>query len=339
MPKAPSKKPSPPKGQHIFADDELHQLALRWKELNAQARHDEAMLVLEQIIKGSTQMFERFAQHEKYHNTVDLDTLVSAAQEKVVKWLLRWDPRRGKLFTWFSKCAKHAFLSELVKVNNYRRRFHATSDNLETFVGVEDHEVDRHDMSQMVREKLSQLTCRWGNPQEIGAIRYFIDCIVEDTDKRDRNAMIRAVVYAWGVSWDQAKYFHRWALAELRSAFFDCIRFPITEEELFMLRHAYSDAVDLVPIIGWERWKQACVRHGGSRIKFPPIAAIIRAKQDYKMSLEIARSDNDPDSIARIAARHKRTAKSASDTYEEMTESLKREHAGRHHIYGEHEHA
>jgi hypothetical protein len=84
-------------GEHIFAASYLEPLAIRWKELNAEGKHTEAMAVLEEIVVGSTQMFERMAQHERYHYTVDLDILVSAAQEKVVKWLLRWQRKKGKL--------------------------------------------------------------------------------------------------------------------------------------------------------------------------------------------------------------------------------------------------
>ncbi|MGA2248605.1 MAG: hypothetical protein ABSH48_26925, partial [Verrucomicrobiota bacterium] len=94
--------PPAPQNEHIFAASYLEPLAIKWKELNAKGKHAEAMLVLEEIVVGSTQMFQRLAQHEGYHFTVDLDILVSAAQEKVVKWLLRWQRKRGKLFTWFS---------------------------------------------------------------------------------------------------------------------------------------------------------------------------------------------------------------------------------------------
>ena len=121
-------------GEHLFAASYLQPLAIKWKELNAKGKHTEAMLVLEEIVVGSTQMFQRLAQHEGYHFTVDLDILVSAAQEKVVKWLLRWQPKKGKLFTWFSKCAKNAFRSELVKVNQFRKRYHVTVTALKNFI-------------------------------------------------------------------------------------------------------------------------------------------------------------------------------------------------------------
>ncbi len=102
-------------------------------------------MVLEEIVIGSTAMFERLAMYEDFHYTVDLKILVSAAQERVVKWLLRWEPKKGRLFSWFSKCAKNAFRSELVKVNQFRKRYYVTSDNLEHFYGVDDHAGNRCD--------------------------------------------------------------------------------------------------------------------------------------------------------------------------------------------------
>src|SRR5574343_1036332 len=163
------------KGEHIFPATHLTKLALHWKELNSKGRHKEAMEVLEEIIIGSTAMFERLAQFEDFHYTVDLPILVSAAQEKVVKWLIKWQPKKGRLFSWFSKCAKNAFRSELAKVNQYRKRYHVTSDNLEKFYGVEDHEVDKHDATVETHSRLSQIFVRWGDPQEQGALRYLVN--------------------------------------------------------------------------------------------------------------------------------------------------------------------
>ena len=328
--------PLPPRveveGQHIFPDDELHQYALRWKELNAANRHTEAMLLLERIIEGSTPMFERLAQHEKFHHTVDLEILVSAAQEKVVKWLLAWEPKLGKLFTWFSKCAKHAFLSELVKVNQYRKRYHATDDSLEKFIGVEDHAIDKHDLAAEVRQKLDGLTCRWGDPQEVGALGFLIECIV-DEENRDRQAAIRGAAYAFGISMDMSKFFYRWALTALRSAFMDKIRVNFSEQDLFLLSESYTDFADLHDIIPWEYLRKLMVVKGGQRIKIPTISYVVAQKENYMMWREIEATPKDPASIAEVAERHKKTAKTAAQAYVEMCEKLDPRRAGEYYIF------
>lgn len=319
-------------GQHIFPDDELHQYALRWKELNAAKRNTEAMLLLEKIIEGSTPMFERLAQHEKFHHTVDLDILVSAAQEKVVKWLLRWEPKLGKLFTWFSKCAKHAFLSELVKVNSYRKHYHATSDSLEKFIGAEDHSIDKHDLAVEVRQALDQLTCRWGDPQEIGALRFLIECII-DEDNRDRQAAIRGAAYCYGISMDMSKFFYRWALTALRAAFIDKIRVNFTEQDLFLLSESYTDFCDLHDYVPWDVQKMMVTRDGGKRIKIPTLTHFMTLKENYQMWKEIEATPKDPLSIAEVAERHKKNAKTAQQAYEDMCEKLNPRRAGEYWIF------
>jgi hypothetical protein len=283
---------------------------------------------------GSTPMFERLAQHERYNQTVDLEILVSAAQEKVVKWLLRWEPRKGKLFTWFSKCAKHAFLSELGKVNLYRKRFHATSDNLEKFIGAEDHDVDKHDLAAEVKARIATLTCRWGHPQEIGCIGYLIECIL-DEDNRDKQAAIRASAYAWGISLDMAKFFYRWAICELRTVLLEKIRVPITQDDLLYLSESYTTFIDTVNIIGIEAAKKLIAVQGGSRIKIPTLAHLARLKENYQIWQEIEQTDKDPDSIAEVAARHKKTPRTAAEAYEEMCEILNPRRAGEYYIFGE----
>ncbi len=319
-------------GQHIFPDDELHQLAVRWKELNAQRRDAEAMVLLEQIVQDSTAMFERLAQHEKFHHTVDLQILVSAAQEKVVKWLLRWDPKKGKLFTWFAKCAKHAFLSELLNVNRYRKRFYTTDDNLEKFIGTEDHTVDKHDLEAEMHAELSQLTCRWGHPQEIGCLVYLIDCIL-DEENRDRRGAIRGAAYAWGIPMEQSTFFYRWALTALRGIYLKKLRTALTDYDLICLAEAYSLFVDLVDIVGLDNGHKVMGRLGGNRIKIPSLAQMLRLRENYQIYQAYDQTVKDPDALAEVAAKFKRTPRSASDAFETMSELLNPQRAGEYYLY------
>lgn len=336
MPKVNPKTDEPaPKveveGQHIFPEDELHALAVQWKEFNGKLRHADAMRLLELIVERSTPMFERLAQHEKFHHTVDLKILVGAAQEKVVKWLLRWEPKKGRLFSWFSKCAKHAFLSELVKVNQYRKRYHTTSDSLEKFIGYEDHTIDKTDKAKEVRIKLDALTCRWGDPQEVGALRYLVECIVDD--ERDKQAAIRSAAYAFGISPEMSKFFHAWALTALRAEFAEKIRIPITEQDLWLLAESYTHLPDMLDFMSWDQIKEMFVRYGGMRLKIPTLASLARLKEDHQIWLEIDAGDKDPDSIAEIAARHKKTPRTAAEIYEEMCRTHDPRRAGEYYIY------
>lgn len=335
----PTSTNSPVQGEHIFASSYLEPLAIKWKELNSQGKHDEAMLVLEEIVVGSTQMFERMAQHEGYHYTVDLDILVSAAQEKVVKWLLRWQRKKGKLFTWFSKCAKNAFRSELVKVNQFRKRYHVTSDNLEKFYPGEDPNVDRHDLANEARARLANLTCRWGNPQEIGAIHFLIECILDDD--HDKMSAIKGAAYAYGISLELAKFFYSQSLVMLRDQMYKRIRIPFTQEDLVRLTFSYSDFVSLfdtpnTPLVWGTHGKYLVAVHGGKRIKIPTVAqidAVFEAKQIFD---EIDASDKDPDSVAEIAARHGKNARTAQEIYNEMSEILDPRRSGEYEIYEGH---
>lgn len=328
-------------GEHLFAASYLQPLAIKWKELNAKGKHTEAMLVLEEIVVGSTQMFQRLAQHEGYHFTVDLDILVSAAQEKVVKWLLRWQPKKGKLFTWFSKCAKNAFRSELVKVNQFRKRYHVTSDSLEKFYPAEDHPVDREDLAAEARARLANLTCRWGNPQEIGAIHFLIECILEDD--HDKQAAIRGSAYAYGISMELSKFFYAQALVMLRDQMYRRVRVPFTEEDLMRLAFSYTDFVSLfdtpnTPMTWNMDGKYMVTVHGGKRIKIPTVAQIQAVKEAKQIFDEIDASDKDPDSVAEIAARHGKNARTAQEIFNEMSEILDPRRSGEYEVYEEFDH-
>lgn len=291
------------------------------------------MVVLEQIVVGSTAMFERLAQYESFHYTVDLPVLVSAAQEKVVKWLLKWQPKKGRLFSWFSKCAKNAFRSELVKVNQYRKRFHVTGDNLEKFYGVEDHEVDKHNAADDFRSALKDMTCRWGDPQEIGAIRYLIECVVDDD--HDKQCAIRSVTYAYCISPDLAKFFYQWVIVALRTQFYHKIHVPFSEQDLFRAAHSYEPIVDMLDYMPWANLRKFIATHQGMRIKVPTLAQLSKMRENYALFQEIDKSDLDPDAITAIAKKHKRSARSAQELFTEMVDVLDPKRTGEYGIYDE----
>ena len=470
------------------------------------------MFVLEQIVEGSTAMFERLAQFEDFHYTVDLPILVSAAQEKVVKWLQKWQPKKGRLFSWFclhrdtlitledgsmrpigelvreryagkvlcwnfdlstfeakqvtdwseepckrkdwrklvifrpsgygnpiyithdhrvrtqagwkqvdhlcaqdtlylnrptltpegeaaligllhqsvaregyswkvfkrfkvyrenahtarvrygatsesfgfkydltvednhnffagrrkllihnSKCAKNAFRSELVKVNQYRKRYHVTSDNLEKFYGIEDHDVDKRDVATEFQAKIKQMSCRWGDPQELGAIRYLVECVLDD--ERDKQGAIRGACYAWGISPDMSKFFYGWVVSALRHELYDQVHIPFTEQDLFRAAFAYEHVVDLLDYVDWETAKKIIARWQGMRIKFPTLAHMAKVKENYQIHRDVEKGDLDPDAVAEVARKHKRTARSAQEVFNEMVTILDPKRTGEYAIY------
>lgn len=291
------------------------------------------MLVLEQVVILSTPMFERLAQHEEYHNTVDLGILVSAAQEKVIKWLLKWEPRKGRLFSWFSKCAKHAFLSELVKVNQYKKRYFSTGENLEKYHGSEDHESDKHNLTEEFNRSLRDLFCRWGCPQEQGALRYICECLVHDLDNHDKQAAIRGAAYAWGISMELAKFFYSWVLVALRDIHYHKIRVPFTEEDIIRHWLSHTPFVNLYERLTHDQIKWLIATHGGQRIKIPSLTQLLKAKEDYVVFSEIEKSDKDPDSVAEIAKKKKRTPRSAQDAFAAMVEHTNPNRSGEYPLY------
>lgn len=330
----------PLEGEHIFPASIVTPLAVKWKELYNTGRHKEAMLVLEQIVEHSTAMFERLAQFEDFHYTVDLPILVSAAQEKVVKWLIKWQPRKGRLFSWFSKCAKNAFRSELVKVNQYRKRYHVTSENLEKFYGVEDHEVDKHDLAAEVRQRLQKITCRWGDPQELGAVRFMLECLVDDD--RDKQAAIRSTAYAYGLSFELSKFFWNWCIVELRHAMYDKMYIGLTEQDLFIAAQTYELLGGLTDIFPFE----PCPRCGGSvkkmlavyqgtRLKFPSLNFYFKQRENHAIYRAVDQSDQDPESVAEVARKFKRAPRSAQEIFNQMTEQLDPKRTGEYDVFGD----
>jgi len=324
-----------PEGQHIFHANRIEPMAKKWQELNT-TDQAEAMKLLEQIIILSTPMFERLAMHEEFHITVPLPQLISAAQEKVVMWLLRWDPNKGRLFSWFSKCAKNAFRAEITRVLAFRERIHTTDDSLEKLFGSEDHEVNKHDSAEEVRRRIRTIQSRWGHPQEIGTIHFLLECIIDDNHVKE--ASIQAASFAWGLSIDTVRFFYSWCLVSLRNVMLDKISIPMSDLDLFQVRYAYTFLPDFLNLVPWNKvrhscpqcghtfmcssgsMKDVCAVFGGQRVKFPPLEELAKTREDYIISREISQSDLDPDSVNAIVRKHKRPIRTAEQIYRDMTQ-------------------
>ena len=300
----------------IFNAPVLTELAVAWKHLVKDGKHDEARDVMEQIIIGSTSMFERLAQHEGFTNTVDLDTLVQSCREKVVRWLISWDPLQRPLFTFFSVCARHAFLGEVNKINQYRSRFHATSDSLEKFFGKDDHSTFKHDAAGDAKAKLHSITIRWGDAQSAGAIGYAIDCLVEE-DPPSKDEVIRGMCYGFGLNETMGKFFYGWALFAMRDALYEKIHIPFTQQDVLRLESAHTHIPDLLSIITWEQFKRIVATLGGQRLKIPTMQQLGRLHQDYLMCQEATRKGGDPAVVEEVAKKHGRPQSRASELYEQ----------------------
>lgn len=331
-------KESPPTeavkdGEHIFNATKLTALALEWQKYNTAGEHEKAMELLEEIVKGSTVMFERFAQYEGFDATVDLPTLVLAAQEKIIKWLIAWRPEKGKLFSWFSKCAKNVFKGEVVRANTYRTRIYSTSESLEKYHGAEDHMAFQDEAEVTVRKRFEDLTVRWGSKQEIGAIRFLLESVImEDHDKR--RAQLSAA-YAYGISLELSKFFYSWVLFAMRNEMYSMAHVPFTEQDLVRHAHSYTHIPDLLDIITWPQFKKLVMTLGGQRIKIPTNAQLSKLKESYALYEELEKSDKDPASVEVIARRKGRTPKSAQEVWEEMSRVVRSDRSGEHELFGE----
>lgn len=332
--------PEPPKGEHIFPATRLTEMALAWKKFTAEDNHAEAFKLLEEIIKLSTPMFERLAQYEGFHHTVDLPILVQAAREKVGRWLMHCgikELNQGKLFSWFSTCAKNAFRSEVAKQRQHSNRYHATSDSMEKYVGSEDHAVDRHDAAAEAKRRLKEISCRWGDPQELGSVRYIIDCLAEahltEEHEMDKNAIINGAMYAFGLSLDLAKFFYSWALFAMRDALFGLRRAPFTVQDVMRHKESYTFWPDVIDIIGWKAFVELVQKLGGVRLKVPTNAQLNRNHQDYLVREEMDKTDLTPEEMEEVARRRGRTTKNASELFAELSEEVSQHRTGEHPLY------
>ncbi len=318
--------------EHIFQATLVTELTIKWKELVEQGRTVEASDVLSKIIELSAQMFLRMAQYEGFHHSVDLQALLSIAQVKTPKWLESWEQSKGRLFSWLSKCARNAFLSEVCKAGQHSKRFYATGDNLEKFVGSEDHSVVKHEAANQVRDEINNITCRWCDQQIRTCARFHIECLVENPDY-DRKKTIYSGAYVSGLSYDTSKFLYHWALIALRDAMIKKLSMSYTEQDLFVLSNAYTYLPDMLNIITWKQMLNIIALFGGLRIKIPTLVHLDRLKRDHNISEDITNLGGSPDDIQRVSKKYNVSQKSAQDIYENMAGMLGTNNSGEYSVF------
>lgn len=348
----PEERPKAAPSQHIFEKDKLEEIAIEWKKMVAEGKRNEAMPLLEDLIKGCQQMLPRLAQYEGFTITVDVETLIAGASAKIEGWLMAWKPdfkhasgakAANGLFSFLSKCAKNAFRSELSKVNQYRRYFHASGENLEKFYGEVDYNKYREEVTEEVRNNLKDLAVRWGAPQEIGCVRFIVESVTEEKREEDkgesatdtRERVIRSAAYAWCVSPDLAKFFYSWAVYALRDSMYNKAYIPFKQEDVLRHAESYTHLVDLLDIIGWEKFKHVIATLGGTRLKLPTLQQMAKHHDHYRMMMEINNELGDPESVEKVGKKFGKSQKTAQQVYTEMSELMDQKRCGEHAIFGD----
>ena len=231
-------------------------------------------------------------------------------------------------------CSKYAFLSEIQKENQYRSRYHVTSDNLESIFGAEDHAIMQEKVIQT--EKIFQrIFVRWGSEQHQSCIRYLLRCIADsdDADGHNKQKAIKGAAFAWGLSLDLVKFFYNWCLMELRTQMYEHIRIPFTEQDLFRSAHSFDHFADLLDILTWDQVKKMIAIMGGTRLKIPTLAQMTKLAVDYRISRQIETSDMDTDSVAQIAKENRRSIKTAQQAYADTIEIMSPDRSGEYELF------
>jgi len=336
-----------PKRKDVFDNQRMTDLTKQWQALMKEdpPKRHEAMPLLEEIIKGCQNMIPQFAQYEGFSRTVDVETLTAAASARIERYLLTFDPNRisaNGLFSYLSKCFKNVFRTEASKVNQYRKYFHATGDNLEKFYGEEDFRRYRNEALEEVKSDIKELTCRWGDLQEIGALRFILTCLVEEredsikeTPTTVRERIIRSVSFAWAVSPDMARFLYQWAVYALRDALYHKTSPRFTQQDVLRHAESYTFIPELIDIVGWEKTKELMVKLGGVRLRLPTIQQMGKIHEKHLLWVDIQREGEDPDTIEKIGKRRGYSSKTAQQVFEDMSDVMDHRRMGDHPIFGE----
>ena len=170
-----------------------------------------------------------------------------------------------------------------------------------------------------------------GTRSNWGAIRFLIECIIDD--EHEKQSAIRGATYGFCISAEMAKFFYDWSIVALRHAFYEKVYMPFSMQDLLRASESYTFTPELMDIIGVDCYKEVCAKLGGKRIKIPTLQHLAKLKEKYQVAREVEQSDQDPDAVAQVAKKFKKTPRAAQEIFYEMTEQLDPHHSGEFDIY------
>lgn len=248
----------------IFENELVEALAVQFKR-------NRDLPTYEKICAQSVNLMDSIIRRERFDQFVPFDDIRNFLFVQFERWIIRWVPGDGPLYSYIGVCIKHGCISYVTREKTFRTRYIHTDVPLEAFSDRQEWTEQQHGIlpKEVIWGKLESITCRWREAIYREVIRYSIRTIIEGRAQSRRSAIVATIVDGYGLSNDMARFLFDWSIGAVRIALLEHYDSPVTEQDLILIRHRFSDVADLADIIGQDAALKLMKVWAGRTVRFP----------------------------------------------------------------------
>jgi len=288
----------------VFENDYLETLAITFKR-------DRDFGTYYRICRFTKNLMDSIILGSRFNRTVPHHDLCSHLFLQMERWLDKWIPGNGSLYSYVSTCCKHGCISLVTKESTLRQRNLLMGDSPPEVTGAH-YEMDFSGEGDMVDRMRASVSMRWHDPVIKEAVQYVLEEILSNGGIRQRKNMIRTMEYAFDLgvhsepslgkneAVEVAKFLIDWTVAMVRAEWLERHASPVSSEDVLRLQSRYGYLPDVVGLIGVENATKLMVAFAGVGIRFPTASAFDRMKSVGKAYDEWL-ADPGPHTVSRWA--------------------------------------
>jgi hypothetical protein len=294
--------------QAIFDNDFVTELCIQFKQSGD-------LVTYRKICEASNNLMDSIIRSSKFHLQAPFDDIKNYLFLQLENWIAKWSPEKGKVYSYWSTCIKHAAISYVSKESLFRQRFMFTDLPMEVVSNAKYTPNFSTELRQVLIDSLKDLEIRWREPVIQKVIRYMVCCVVNNRMER-RQEILRTTILGFPIELPTAKFLLDWTQAAVRAALLEHYDQPLGEIDIIRASERFSFLPDIINLVGLLSAKKLMAVFAGTTIRFPSQTQLRRQtmlKKVYKSLSE----DPSPDNVSGLA-REFRTTPEKVEAFNEL---------------------
>lgn len=302
----------------IFVNDVVTELCLQFKT-------NRDLVTYRKICEGSNNLMDSIIRSNRFHLQVPFGDIKNHLFLQVENWIEKWNPEKGKVYTYFSTCIKHACLSFVSKESLVRQRFvfehqlHGVP--LESVAGTVGPNTYSEEFRASLTSALEDLDVRWREPVIRDIVRYLVCCVVHNRTDGRRQEILRTVTFGYPVDLNTAKFLLDWTQAAVRACLLQKYDQPLGEIDIIRVAERFDRMTDIVKLVGLRNAKIMMATFAGQTIRFPSQTQL-RRHQVLKRVHDKLNDDPSPDAVQELAREVRTTPEKIEEYYERVHSNI-----------------
>lgn len=293
--------------------------------LCTQFKQTKDIVTYKKICEVSNNLMDSIIRSSRFHLQVPFGDIKNHLFLQVENWIEKWQPTKGKVYTYFCVCIKHACLSFVSKEALIRSRFvfeHQMRDvPLEAVAGSVGPGSYTAEFRASLGTALEELEIRWREPVVREIIRYLVDCVVHNRTEGRRQEILRTITFGYPVDLNTAKFLLDWTQAAVRACLLVKYDQPLGEIDIIRVSERFDRMPDLIKLIGLRNAKILMTTFAGQTIRFPSQTQL-RRHTVLKKVYDRLGEDPSPDAVNELAREVRTTPDKIQELYEKVHNNI-----------------